>query len=163
MAEWVHHTPYRFYVQRYPDANSQGGYPIIDLEEHFKCRYVSFKGLTRPAPKTVYTEDYPEMDGLRVWTDYNVKCKSSEVTLTLRWRSEECGYVQPAMKFIETYIMGRKFEYHDTFRPGYYWQLICNSAPEITQERLYGNQQYIFAQFKFTNFGGTPTTYSKLS
>ena len=163
MSDWKHHTHYRFYMQRYEDGYSTTPYEVVDIEERFQCRYVSLENGTSPALKSVYTEDFAEHDGLRVYTDDDPKFKSSEVTLTLRWRSEECGNVQTSMQFFVNYITGKKIEYHDTFRRNKYWQLIFDGSPEIVAEKLYGNSQYRFVRFKFTNFGGRPYTESHLN
>lgn len=160
MAQWTHPTQFRHYLQKYPQGNTT--FEEIDIEETFKCRYVSLKNTQNPSVKSVYTEDYAEHGGQKVWSDENPIYNASELTLTLRWRSDECGDVQEwSEKFIE-YITAKKFQYHDTFRPDKYWQFIFKDAPNIESERLYGTQQYRYVSFKLNNFGGKPSKTSQL-
>lgn len=157
---WSHHTKYRHYIRLYPQGSTT--HDEIDIEEYFKCRYVSLENADNPSIKSVYSEDYAEHDGQRVYSSPDIAYNASELTLTLRWRSEECGDVQEwSEKFIE-YITGKNLEYHDTFRPNKFWQLIFKDSPSIKAERLYGNQQYRFISFKMSNFGGRPYKQSQL-
>lgn len=160
MAQWQHPTQFRHYLQKYPQGDVQ--FPQVDIEELFKCRYVSLKNAQNPSIKSVYTEDFAERGGQKVWSGEDPIYNASELTLKLRWRSEECGDVQEwSEKFIE-YISGRKFEYHDSFRPNKYWQFIFKSEPSIDAERLYGGHQYRYVSFKLNNFGGKPAETSQL-
>lgn len=157
---WSHSTQYRHYLRKYPQGDTV--FPEIDIEEYFKCRYVSLENAEHTSAKTVYTEDYAEHDGIRVWTSPDIAYNASELTLTLRWRQEECGNVQEwSEKFFE-YISAQKFQFHDTFRPDKYWQFILIDAPTIKNERLYGDQQYRFISYKLKNFGGRPFKQSQL-
>ena len=158
--DWNHHTKYRHYLRLYPQEDTV--YSEVDIEEYFKCRYVSLENAEKSSIKTVYCEDYAEHDGQRVFSFPDIAYNASELTLTLRWRSDECGDVQEwSEKFIE-YITGKKLEYHDTFRPNKFWQLIFKDSPSIKAERMYGNQQYRFISFKMSNFGGRPYKQSQL-
>ena len=157
---WNHATQYRHYIQMYPSADKE--HPEIDLEEYFKCRYVSLKNAVSPSVKSVYTEDYAEQDGKKVYAAPNVVRNSSELTLTLRWRSDECGDVQRWSQTFTVFISGKKFQYHDTFRPNKYWQFIFTDTPTIEAERLHGDLQYMYLSFKLLNFGGVPYRESQL-
>lgn len=157
---WTHPTQYRHYLRLYPQNGTTSA--EVDVEEEFKCRYVSLENAVNPTVKSVYVESYADHDGDRVWTATDVLYNSSELTLTLRWRQDECEDVQEwSEKFIK-YITGKKFEYHDTFRPDKYWQFIFKDTPTVNAERLYGSQQYRYLSFKLSNFGGKPKETSQL-
>lgn len=157
---WTHPTEYRHYIQLYPRNGKD--YAETDLEMAFQCRYVSLENAVTPSAKSVYAEDYAEHDGQRVYASPDVVHNASELTLTLRWRSDECGDVQEwSQRFID-YALGRKFQYHDSLRPDKYWQFVFKDAPTVKAERLYGDLQYRFLSFKLSNFGGKPYKESQL-
>lgn len=149
---WNHHTPYRFYIQLYPQNGVKQ--PVWDVEESFACRYVKMTNNAPTDVKNTYSEDFPEADGSRIWLPPQLTYKSSEITLYLRWRSEECGNVLLAERIFREAITGQKLEWHDTFRPNRYWQLVLEKAPEFQTEILNRDKQYIIVAYKFTNFGG---------
>lgn len=165
MAQWEHKTDFRHYIQKYSEKSASGetiSFSQIDLEEYFKCRYVSLENADTPSVKSVYTEDFAEHDGQRVWSSDNPVYNASELTLTLRWRSDECEDVQEwSGKFAE-YVAGKKFEYRDTFRPDKYWQFIFKDSPVVKAEKLFGNLQYRFVSYKLSNFGGKPYKTSQI-
>lgn len=154
MAEWQHHTPYRFYIQKYPQGTTT--FNTVDIEEYFKCRYVKMTGNGHSDVKNIYAEDFSEMDGQKVWIPplSALSYKTSEISLYLRWRSDECGDVQEwSDKFFE-YVTGQKLEWHDSFRPDRYWQLLLEKAPSIETEILSRKPNYLIVKYTFTNFGG---------
>lgn len=162
MAQWHHHTPFRFYLQKY--AQNGVAFPVIDIEEHFKCRYVSLENTNPTAVKNTYTEDYAEHSGKRLYVPApeELAYDTSELTLTLRWRSDECGNVQQCSDAFFNYITGQKIEYHDTFRPDKYRQLIMTAAPSVKAEQLHGDLQFRFMQYKLTNWAGKIFTESQI-
>lgn len=162
MAQWQHHTPFRFYLQKYPQDGTT--FPVIDIEAQFKCRYVSLENAVLPAVKNTYMEDFAERGGRKVWTPKPNKLAydTSELALTLRWRSDECGDVQKCSDDLINYITGQKIEYHDTFRPDKYWQLIMTAAPAIKAEQLHGALQFRYMQLKLTNWAGKSYTESQI-
>lgn len=152
---WTHATKYRFYAQKYPSSDEEET-DLIDIEEEFKCRYVKMTGNTQTDVKNVYTEDFAEMNGKKTWCPdvEDIAYNSSEISLYLRWRSDECGDVlEWSDKFFE-YATGQKIEYHDTFRPNRYWQLVMTKAPEVQTELLNQEPKYLIIKYTFTNFGG---------
>lgn len=165
MNEYKHPTDFRHYIQKYSEKSPSGekiNYPQIDLEEYFKCRYVSLENAETPSVKSVYTEDFAEHEGSRIYTSPDVAHNASELTLTLRWRSDECEDVQEWSEKFTDYVSGKKIEYHDSFRPGLYWQLIFKDSPTVKAEKLFGAVQYRFVSYKFYNFGGKPYKTSQL-
>lgn len=151
---FVHPTQYRFYLQKYPQGDTT--FDVEDVEQLFKCRYVKMVGNTHTDAKNIYAEDYAEANGSRVWTPAadDVVYKSSEISLYLRWRSDECESVLDwSDKFFE-YVSGQKLEWHDTFRPDRYLQLVLEKAPEIQTEILNCKPNYLIVKYIFNNFGG---------
>lgn len=154
MEQWQHPTQFRFYLQKYPQGTTT--FPPIDVEEQFKCRYVKMTNNAPTDVKNTFSEEFCEMDGSKVWTPQpsDLTYKSSEISLYLRWRSDECGDVQEwSQKFFE-YVSGQKIEWHDTFRPDRYWQLILEKAPSVETEILSHKPNYLIIKYIFNNFGG---------
>lgn len=163
MANFVHKTPYRFYIQKYPDGETQ--FPVVDIEELFKCRFVSMTNTGGSKVKNTYAESFAEADGDNLWipSSDGIAYDASDITLTLRWRSDECDDVMEWSEKFIAYISGRKFEWHDTFRPGRYIQFTFTEEPSVKDERLYGSLKYRFIEFKLRNFGGRFYKNSKFS
>lgn len=151
MAEFIHPTKYRHYLQKLPQG--QTTFDKIDIEQQFQCRVVEMTGADAMAPKKVYSEDYAEKDGLRVWNDTTQVYKGGDISITLRWRSDECDDIIAKSDAFLEYISGQKIEYSDTFRNKYF-QLICSAEPTIKAENLKSAIKYRFITYKFTNFGG---------
>lgn len=158
---WKHHTDYRFYIHKHTQGTTT--FPKVDVEDMFKCRFMKMSGATVPAVKNVYSEDYAEQDGLRMWVPdpADITYKDSEITITLRWRSDECGDVEEASDNFFNYVTGQKLEWYDTFR-NKYWQLILTDTPSVQFEDLHSPLQYKVVDYKFTNYGGRPHTTSQI-
>ena len=120
------------------------------------------QGVDGGGVKNTYTEDYAEQNGLRLWTPKpdDIRFKENDVTIKLRFRSEECGDVIAARDAFYNYVAGKKLEWYDTFRKKYL-QLCLIEAPTIEYEKLTGSQ-YCVMSYKFKNFGGKPYTSSQL-
>lgn len=151
---WTHPTKYRFYLRKYPQGDVT--FSEIDIEETFKCR---FQKMTNAAPtdiKNIYEEDFAEQDGSRIWVPgtEDLAHKTSEISLYLRWRSDECDNVQEWSDKFYNYIAGQRVEYHDTFRPNRYFQLLMEKAPEVQTEILYSEPHYLIVKYTFKNWGG---------
>lgn len=159
---WQHATKFRFYIQKYSQGTTT--FPITDIEESFKCRYVKMVGMGHTDVKNTYSENFAEANGLRMFTPpvADIAYDKSEISLYLRWRSDECGDVHEwANKFFD-YVTAQKLEWHDTFRSNGYWQLILEKAPEIKTETLIHKPNYLIVSYKFTNFGGGPYKTSQV-
>lgn len=160
MPTYIHPTKYRHYIQKYRQGLSV--FSKVDIEEMFQCRFVSMDGADAQSVKNVYTEDYNDHDGIRLWVGNTPVYKGGDISITLRWRSDECGDVIAKSDAFFEYISGRRLEYSDTLRPGKYWQLICTAEPTIKAEKLHGEVKYRFITYKFTNFGGKPYKTSQI-
>jgi hypothetical protein len=151
---YKHHTKYRFYIHKYPQGSTT--FPVIDLEEHFNCYYKSFSGNKPTKAMNVYEEKFAEKSGSNLWVPSvdDIAYDTSDITLTLVWKSNaEYAVLEDEQAFFD-YVTAQKIEYHDTFRPDRYWQLCLIDAPEVSDEILHGKQQYRVVKYKFRNFGG---------
>lgn len=158
-----HSTPYRFYIQRYPEGLQV--FQPVDIEESFNCHYKAMTDNGQTAVKNFYEEEYAEKSGSRIWLPKNssdIAFKSSELTLELLFKSNKNYEVLEDEQHFLNYITGKRFEYHDTFRPNRYWQLTFVSAPETKGELLYGGQQYRWVAYKLKNWGGKYYNESQL-
>ena len=160
MNEFNHPTIYRHYLKKYPKGNTV--FQKVDIEEEFQCRFVRMEGADAISVKNHYEEDYSTNNGLRVWSGDTPVYKGGDVSITLRWRSDECGDVIAKSDAFFEYISGKKLEYSDTFRNKYF-ELICIAEPTIKAENLKSAVKYRFITYKFTNFGGKPFTTSQLT
>lgn len=155
---------YEFYIQRYPDSKSTS-YPVINIESFFNAHYKAMTKNEQPAVKNFYEEDFAEKSGSKIWLPDNTEdlaFSTSELTLELLFKSNANYEVLNDEKKFLDYITGKKFEYHDTFRPNRYWQLTLVAAPETKGEILYGGHQYRWVAYKLKNWGGKYYTTSQL-
>ena len=157
---WTHSTKYRHYVQKYKQGSTS--FQKIDIEQQFQCRFVEMTGTNAYSAKNYYSEDYNDHDGVRIWVGDTPVYKGGDISITLRWRSDECGDVIAKSDAFFEYISGKKLEYSDTFR-NKYLELICIAEPTIKAENLKSAVKYRFITYKFTNFGGKPFTTSQLT
>ena len=165
---------YNFYIQRYgrkfwnKEANKyddEAKGEIIDIEEHFKCKYVKFEGLSETGKvKNVYTETYAETEELRVYMPDEVLYENTELSLTLLFApsSNNENDVQDNERSFFEYVSGHKIEYHDTFRNRYVSLLLINK-PEVVGEILYGGSRYREVKYTFKNIYGRSFATSKIS
>ena len=165
---------YNFYIQRYgrkfwnKEANKyddEAKGEIIDIEEHFKCKYVKFEGLSETGKvKNVYTETYAETEELRTYIPDDVLYENTDMSLTLLFSpySENDSDVQDNERAFFEYVSGHKIEYHDTFRNRYVSLLLLNK-PEVVGEVLYGGSRYREVKYTFKNIYGRSFATSKIS
>lgn len=160
MSNYIHPTKYRHYIQKFPQCETT--FQKIDIEEQFECRFVEMSGADAMSVKNVYTEDYNDHDGSRTWVGDTPVYKGGDVSITLRWRSDECGDVMAKSDAFFEYISGKKLEYSDTFR-GKYFKLMCIAEPTVKAENLKSAVKYRFITYKFINFGGKPYKSSQIA
>ena len=156
---------YKFYIQKYGrkywDKNKsqyvdESNGELIDIEEHFKCKYVKFEGLSETGKvKNVYTETYADSEELRMYIPDEVLYENTDLSLTLLFApdTENDSDVQDNERAFFEYVSGHKIEYHDTFRNRYVSLLLINK-PEVVGEVLYGGSRYreVKYTFKYSNF-----------
>ena len=165
---------YKFYIQKYGrkywDKNKsqyveEAKGELIDIEEHFKCKYVKFEGLSETGKvKNIYTETYAETEELRMYIPDEVLYENTDMSLTLLFSpySENDSDVQDNERAFFEYVSGHKIEYHDTFRNRYVSLLLINK-PEVVGEVLYGGSRYREVKYTFKNIYGRSFATSKIS
>ena len=165
---------YKFYIQKYGrehwneetskyDKEAKG--ELIDIEEHFKCKYVRFEGLSETGKvKNVYTETYADSEELRVYVPDEVLYEQTDISLTLLFApsSTNDNDVQDNERAFFEYVSGHKIEYHDTFRNRYVSLLLINK-PEVVGEVLYGGSRYREVKYTFKNLYGRSFAESRIS
>lgn len=165
---------YKFYIQKYGrehwnkensqyDKEAKG--ELIDIEEHFKCKYVKFEGLSEAGKvKNVYTEAYADSEELRVYVPDEVLYEQTDISLTLLFApsSANDNDVQDNERAFFEYVSGHKIEYHDTFRNRYVSLLLLNK-PEVVGEVLYGGSRYREVKYTFKNIYGRSFAESRIS
>lgn len=150
---------YRFFLQRYPDA--QGEYKREDIERTYRCKYKQFSGLAFDgAVKNTYTEDYAEQDGARIHIPAKADLRHStyECKLQLLFNRNTCQ--EDSRLFYEAY-KGVRCEYNDSFR-SIFATLLMTKQPTVVQEKLYSSTKYQLVEFTFTNIGGTVSSESRI-
>ena len=165
---------YNFYIQKYSrkywDKNKsqyveEAKGELIDIEAHFKCKYVKFEGLSETGKvKNVYTETYAETEELRTYIPDDVLYENTDMSLTLLFApdTENDSDVQDNERAFFEYVSGHKIEYHDTFRNRYVSLLLINK-PEVVGEVLYGGSRYREVKYTFKNIYGRSFATSKIS
>ena len=165
---------YKFYIQKYSRKHynkETGKYDkedigeLIDIEEHFKCKYVKFEGLSETGKvKNIYTETYAETEELRVYIPDEVLYENTDLSLTLLFAPDSANDsdVQNNERAFFEYVSGHKIEYHDTFRNRYVSLLLINK-PEVVGEVLYGGSRYREVKYTFKNIYGRSFATSKIS
>lgn len=151
---YKHHTDFRFYIQKLKQGDIT--FPQLDIEEYFNGYYARFEGLAEDGEvANVYIENFAEDSIAKVFqppTD-EIAHETTEVTLTMLWKSNEDYEVQEDERVFYEYIKGQALVYTDTFRKKY-WLLILKKQPKKVAEKLHGKQQYREVSYTFTNFGG---------
>lgn len=145
----------KFYIQKTDKSGAAQG-SVKDLEVDYSgLNYKECKGLSSVGkPKNIYTENYAEADGLRVYHPADSsggeiarEVTAIELTLVFIGDSRRSSYDS----FNEFVSSGRIF-YWDTARFRKVW-LVLDEAVEPSEDVIKGTQ-YIMATFKFKNLWG---------
>ncbi len=150
---------YTHYIQKYPQGTTK--FSKVDLETTYNCLYKQFKDFFFDGDcKDIYTEDYAEQSGDRIYIPEvsDLTFSSYECTLELLFKKSTCQ--ADVRKFYE-YIRGQKIEYSDNFRNRYV-TLVLIKQPKIGQEVLYGDSPYMLVQFTFSNIKGQTFNASQI-
>lgn len=156
---------YSFYMRRCVQQ-SDGSYvvgDVVSIEDAFVgLRYKSLSGINNAGkPKGVYTEDYAEVDGERVYVSASVARESIEMTLTLYFlndasygevSAESYGAADGVYHAFLEYITGCEIFYWDTARQRKVLMHL-EEAIEPSTDSING-ASYLEAQFKFSNAYG---------
>lgn len=155
MADYIHPTSYRFYIQKLNSGSK------IDIESTYNCRYKQFKDIANNGDiHNSYSEIFVENDGEKLWlpNQKDITYAPYDCTLELLFKGDNCQ--KNARDFYE-YIEGERLEYSDTFR-NRFLLLSLLKAPSIQMERLYGNQKYMLVSYTFRNYKGRSYNQSQI-
>lgn len=146
---------YSFFIQKTTKSGTASG-NASNIEVDFTgAHYVSCKGLSSVGKiKNVYSEDYAEADGERVFhpTDNNnpVARESTDIELEILFTGGERRSSYDS--FCDYLLSGRIF-YWDTARHKKVW-LVLNGPITPAEDTLKGSTPYIKTTFKFKNLWG---------
>lgn len=152
----AHKTDYRFYIQEYSSPTKD------DLEMRFICDYLKFSGIQKSGDiQNVYEESFCEKSGSRVYIPKksDLASKSYECKLKLLFRGE---YPLSLANRFWNELCGTKIEYSDTFR-NIYMTLLMTKPMSIENERLYGDDKFVIAEYTFSNIGGQTYSNSQIN
>ena len=155
----AHKTDYRFYIQFFPQGDTKP--PKLDLEVAYECDYMRFSNLIPDGDcKNIYSEDYAEESGERVYipAKSDLAFKSYECKIKLLFKGKDA--LANARQFQDD-LRGVKIEYSDNFR-NVFAILLMTKPMNIESEKLYGNQQFVVAEYSFTNIRGKVFKQSQL-
>lgn len=145
---------YHFYMQATTKAGVGTG-AVKDLEVDFPgLHYVSCEGLEDVGkPKNIYSENYPEADGLRTYHPADssdpVTHEATKVTLTLLFLNVGRRDVYNSFR---AFVDGSRVFYWDTARNKKVWLMFDNEAKP--DDDTLPPDGYIKVPFVFTNLWG---------
>lgn len=158
----AHKTEYRFYIGTDFAPGSEVFAEDIegifdDIETTYDCDYIRFTNLIPNGDvKNIYQEDYAEMSGVRVYIPPkgSIAHKAYECKLKLLFRGDKA--LANAVRF-QNDMLGASVQWFDTFR-NVLATLLMSKSMNIENERLYGNQKFVVAEYTFTNIDGVTRT-----
>lgn len=146
---------YNFYMQK-ADINGQPSGSVKNIQEDFPgLKYILCDGLSDIGEvKNIYTEEYAESDGLRVYhpsdRGFTVAHAATDVELVVAFTGDDRRDVYESfVSFIES---GRTL-YWDNARNRQVL-LLFNASSEPEEDTLKGGDKYIKVSFKFKNVWG---------
>ena len=141
----------KFYMQEIAKPDTK---PIKDLEVDFSgMKYLSCKGLSSKGKSRVYTEQYADSNGIRVYipTTYTVDIEFEFVFAGDNRRDVFDTFYE--------YVKNKKLRYWDNVRNRQV-EMYLSDKVEPSEDILLGSTPYIKATFKFTNINGISTKKS---
>lgn len=116
-----------FYFQKTTDALP------IDIESTFNVRVISVRGLNPPQPKSLFTRDWANEDGIDVYVPETRLTKSSDVVITFFAESAGGKTAIELYDDICTYMIGAEFDYWDTLQNKKVNLIYTDNKPEWYQ------------------------------
>lgn len=140
---------YKVYMTRYAGTTWE---EPVDLEASYKgLFYYKCTGLNAKGEPRVYTEEYAEKDGVRVFIPDNTTRKSTEIVLELLFKGDDR---QTVFQSFCDYITGRKLRFWDTERKRMA-EMFLSGAVSVSEESISGTTPFFIASFTFTTYNGT--------
>lgn len=144
-------SKYKFYISRYEDGEYSEEQSIEDVFEGL--RVATIKGLSNKGKPRVYSETYAELDGSQIYIPPTTTRESTTIEFEILFMGD--AYRDVYDSFVE-FITGATVKYRDTCRKRQV-EMVLNDKIEVSDEMLYGEQQFIMAKFKFLNLAGHAT------
>lgn len=142
----------KHYMQKVNKDGSLVDGTLKDLENDFVgLKYSKCDGLLDKGERVnVYTEQYSDSDGMRVWQGSYVVRKPTEITLTLYFFGENRQSVYES--FYE-YVKNGIISYYDNVRKKESRMFLVD-ALKVKDDIYKGSHPYILIDFKFQNIWG---------
>ena len=137
-----------FYFQKSTDITP------IDIEQNFKVRVTSVRGLNPTDPKELFTRDWADEDGVDVYIPTARKKKSQEVTMTC---FADATTLKTAIELYDEfceYIFDGEFDYWDTLQKKKVKLIYLTNKPAWYQ---FVDKQRIMFEVTFLNYSGGRT------
>lgn len=145
---------YKFYMAKKSKGETVYG-EFVSIEDYFEgLKYLSCSGLDSTGePKNIYTETYAETSKLRVWLPDSLAFENTDIQFEFLFIGEKCH--DTYHEFTE-YVQNCYVKYYDTYR-NMEVEMVLVSETEPSDMKLYGDDRYISAKFKFKNINGKAT------
>lgn len=142
---------YKFYIAKKEKGQTIYG-DYVSIEDYFDgVKYKSCEGLDDVGePKNIYTETYAESETIRVWLPDEVVFENTDIEFEFLFVGDDCH--DKYMEFRD-YVSNCFVKYYDTYR-NLEVEMILTNSTSPSEIRLYGEDKYILASFKFKNIGG---------
>lgn len=141
---------YKFYMSRWIDNAWE---TQVSLEDYFSgMKYVSCEGLsTKGKIKNIYTENYAEVEDLRVYMPETVVRENTDIEFVFGF--EKDNRRDTFDSFVD-WVSGYKIKYWDTAR-NRELEMVLIDKVEVDEDILLGSSPFITVKFKFKNLKGS--------
>lgn len=141
---------YKFYMSRWIDNDWE---TQVSLEDYFSgMKYVSCEGLsTKGKIKNIYTENYAEVEDLRVYMPETVVRENTDIEFVFGF--EKDNRRDTFDSFVD-WVSGYKIKYWDTARDREVEMILIDKV-EVDEDILLGSSPFITVNFKFKNLKGS--------
>lgn len=141
---------YKFYMSRWIDNDWE---TQVSLEDYFSgMKYVSCEGLsTKGKIKNIYTENYAEVEDLRVYMPETVVRENTDIEFVFGFERENR---RDTFDSFVDWVSGHKIKYWDTAR-NRELEMVLIDKVEVDEDILIGSSPFITVNFKFKNLKGS--------
>lgn len=141
---------YKFYMSRWIDNAWE---EQVSLEDYFSgMKYVSCEGLsTKGKIKNIYTENFAEVDDLRVYMPETVVRENTDIEFVFGFEKENR---RDTFDSFVDWVSGYKIKYWDTAR-NRELEMVLIDKVEVDEDILIGSSPFITVNFKFKNLKGS--------
>ena len=145
---------YKFYMSRWIDNAWE---TQVSLEDYFSgMKYISCEGLsTKGKIKNVYTENFAEVEDLRVYMPETVVRENTDIEFVFGFEKENR---RDTFDSFVDWVSGYKIKYWDTAR-NRELEMVLIDKVEVDEDILIGSSPFITVNFKFKNLKGSTKTH----